>query len=54
MNQDERLAFLIESLISELSEHEVVRIPKSPDERKLLLRSLFNVRPPMPVGDEFL
>ena len=54
MTQDERLDFLIESLISELSEHEEVHIPKSVDERKLLLRSLFNVRPPIPVGEEFL
>lgn len=54
MTQGERLDFLIERLISELPEHEEARISKNLDERKLLLRSLFNVRPPMPVDEEFL
>lgn len=52
MTQSERRIFLIECLLAERGSNIV--IPPSEAEQFRLLRSLLNVRPPMPTDDEFL
>lgn len=54
MIQDERLDFLIRYLLKESREYENIRLPDSLFEKRQLLRSLMNVRPPAPVSGEFL
>ncbi len=44
--------YLIEYLLSESNSR--TKIPQDEDGQKRLLRALFNVRPPMPVSEEFL
>lgn len=52
MEQTERRKYLIESLLAERGER--TAIPLSEEVQKRLLRALFNVRPPHPVGEAFL
>ena len=54
MTQPERLEFLIKYLLSERKEYADVRVPEGEEERRYLLRSLMNVRPPEPIGADFL
>ena len=54
MNQQERCLWLIRALLEELPQYGDTPIPALPDRRWRLLRSLMNVRPPLPAGDEFL
>ena len=54
MNQQERCLWLIRALLDEMREYRDTPIPALPDRRWRLLRSLMNVRPPMPATDEFL
>lgn len=54
MPQTERLTFLIEYLINENSGLRSIAIPTKDTERKRLLRSLMNIRPPKTVSKEFL
>ncbi len=54
MTQAERLSFLIKYLISEDNGLTSFHIPVEENERKRLLRSLMNIRPPKPVTKEFL
>lgn len=54
MTQAERRTFLIEELLRERPEYREIRIPENEQEQKRLLRSLFNIRPPRPAGEEFL
>ncbi len=54
MNQQERCLWLIRALLDEMPEYRDTPIPALPDRRWRLLRSLMNVRPPMPATDEFL
>lgn len=54
MTQKERREFLIKYLLKENSQYGGIEIPQSDDEQKDLLRSLVNVRPPLPASDEFL
>ncbi len=54
MNQQERCLWLIRALKEELPQYGDTPIPALPDRRWRLLRSLMNVRPPLPAGDEFL
>ncbi len=54
MTQSERLEFLINYLISEYDYRRKIAIPKSESERFKLFRSLVNVRPPRPIGEDFL
>ena len=54
MTQSERRLFLIKELINEQPQYQSMGIPASPQEQKNLLRSLFNIRMPNPIGDEFL
>lgn len=54
MTQSERLLYLIKYLIKENDEQKPLKIPAEDAERKRLLRSLMNIRPPKPVSKDFL
>ena len=54
MTQDERLEFLLRYLLHERKEYADIPVPDSISEKRRLLRSLMNVRPPVPAGAEFL
>ena len=52
--QREKREFLIQKLIDEQPRYRDLRIPVDEAEQKALLRSLMNVRPPLPIEDDFL
>lgn len=52
--QEERLDYLLASLLSEKAEYRDIAVPDSTADKRRLLRSLMNVRPPVSVSDEFL
>ncbi len=54
MNQTERRIYLIKKLLSERPEYADMQVPANTQEQKKLLRSLFNIRMPEPVSQEFL
>lgn len=54
MTQTERLIFLINYLLNENSKLKSFDIPAQDADRKRLLRSLMNIRPPKPVSKKFL
>lgn len=54
MTQTERRKYLISALLKEQPQYSEIEIPSNEQEQKTLLRSLFNIRMPIPVTDEFL
>ena len=54
MTQQERCLWLIRALTDEMPQYRNLLIPSLPEHRWRLLRSLMNVRPPMPMSGEFL
>ena len=54
MNQQERCLWLIRALLEEMPQDRDTLIPALPDHKWRLLRSLMNVRPPIPATKEFL
>ena len=54
MTQEERRIQLIRMMQEEMPQYGEWEIPGSEGEQKRLLRSLMNLRPPMPAGREFL
>lgn len=54
MVQEERRRYLIQELLSEQPRYRDMEIPDKEREQRQLLRSLMNIRPPRPIGDEFL
>lgn len=54
VTQEQRADFLIRWLLKEREEYKDLEIPVSLTEKRRLLRSLMNVRPPLPAGGEFL
>ncbi len=54
MNQNERRRRLIHALLEEMPQYQYPVFPYTADRQWRLLRSLMNVRPPMPVSEEFL
>ena len=54
MNQEEKRLYLIKYLLNENTRYASAKIPNDIIEQKRLLRSLFNVRLPAPIDDEFL
>ena len=54
MNQNERRRWLIHALLEEIPQYQYPVFPYTADRQWRLLRSLMNVRPPMPVSEEFL
>lgn len=54
MTHNEKRLYLIRELLAELPQYKDLEIPDHIEEQKLLLRSLMNLRPPRPIGKEFL
>lgn len=54
MTQAEKRKYLITELLKESPEYEKIVIPTDETEQKKLLRSLFNIRMPLPIGDGLL
>ena len=54
MTQDERLEYLLRYLLAEHKESADIRVPGTLSEKRRFLRSLMNVRPPVPASAEFL
>lgn len=54
MTQEDRLLYLIRFLTDENDELKSMEIPARTEDRKRLLRSLMNIRPPRPVPEDFL
>lgn len=54
MTQKERLKYLINYLLNEQPSYSNINIPKSLEDKKQLLRSLMNIRPPYDISQEFL
>ena len=54
MTQTERRGFLIRTLLREEARYRGIPVPSDEGEQRKLLRSLMNVRPARPVGEEFL
>lgn len=54
MTQTERRKYLIQELLREQPQYQNMEIPESAQDQKNLLRSLFNIRMPEPVSEEFL
>ncbi len=54
MTRRERREFLIKKLLDERPEYRAVALPSGEAEQRRLLRSLMNVRPPRPIGEDFL
>lgn len=54
MTQAEKREYLITELLKESPEYKGIKIPTNETEQKNLLRSLFNIRMPLPVSDEFI
>lgn len=54
MTQSEKRLYLLSELLKEQPRYTNVEIPTDTEAQKLLLRSLFNIRMPKPVSEEFL
>ena len=54
MNQDEKRMYLIRVLLNEQPAYRRIQIPSDRMDQKRLLRSLFNVRMPGSISEEFL
>ena len=54
MTHSEKRKYLIKGLLSEFPQYNDLVIPDNEEAQKRLLRSLMNIRPPRPVGEEFL
>lgn len=54
ITQGQRLDFLIRCLLNENEEYKNREIPAGRPDKRRLLRSLMNVRPPVPASEEFL
>lgn len=54
MTQTERRRYLIAALLKEQPQYSKIEIPCDEQGQKMLLRSLFNIRIPLPVTEEFL
>ena len=54
MTQEEQRRYLISALLAEEAQYQSIVIPEDAQEQKDLLRALMNVRPPMPINEEFL
>lgn len=54
MKQAKRRKYLIAALLKEQPQYSKIEIPSSEQEQKGLLRSLLNIRMPLPVSDDFI
>ena len=54
MNRYDNLGWICRNLLDENPRYRQMAVPESLEERQQLMRSLLNIRPPMPVTEEFL
>ena len=54
MTHEEQRRYLIRELLAEDTQYKSIVIPEDALRQKDLLRALMNVRPPMPINEEFL
>lgn len=54
MTQENKRLFLIQRLLKEQPQYRNLHVPSDETEQKDLIRSLMNVRPPRPIGEDFL
>ena len=54
MTHSEKRKYLIKGLLSEFPQYNDLVIPDNEEAQKRLLRSLMSIRPPRPIGEEFL
>lgn len=54
MDKSEKLDFLIDKLLKEQPRYKHIKIPANVAEKKILFRSLLNIRPAVPVNEDFL
>ncbi len=54
MTHEEQRRYLIRELLAEDAQYQSIVIPEDTQGQKDLLRALMNVRPPMPIGQDFL
>lgn len=54
MTQEQQADFLIRCLLTERPEYQDIPVPSGLLEKQRLLHSLMNVRPPVPVSEDFL
>ena len=54
MTHREKRIYLIQELLAELPQYKDMEIPDGTEAQKQLLRCLMNIRPPRPIGKEFL
>lgn len=54
MTQEQRADYLIRCLLAERKEYQDIAVPPGLPDKRRLLRSLMNVRPPAPVSEDFL
>ena len=54
MTQQDRRRFLIQRLTEESPRYRGLEMPAGAAEQRTLLRALMNVRPPRPIGEDFL
>lgn len=54
MTQNERREYLIKYLLKESNQYANMEVPATEDEKKQLLRALFNVRMPKEASEKFI
>lgn len=54
MTQEQRVDYLIHYLLNEREEYQNIALPSGLVEKRWLLRSLINIRPPIPISEDFL
>ena len=54
MTQEERLGYLIKTLATEQPRYAGLELPADREEKRALLRALFNLRPPLPADERLL
>lgn len=54
MTQEQRIDFIIRWLLNERKEYHGIPVPSGLAEKRRLLRSLMNLRPPAPADEDFL
>ena len=54
MNRSENLRYILRTLLDERAEYADWQIPDSLTEQQTMMRTLLNVRPPYPAGEDFL
>ena len=54
MNRSENLRYILRTLLDERAEYADWQIPDSLTEQQTMMRTLLNVHPPYPAGEDFL